>query len=156
MLRTASNTLPCEFTKARYSRVDKVNSPKHSKHTDTTVRENRSVGHDYENILGVITPESDLYDFMPPTRILSEYEEKEDEEIEQGFYRPKDLDVQVIPCEPLKLPQHLKVFVHDRGEVELFPPIKNDPSRKLCKNRYFCMECVAQMVQSAKSNLITH
>ena len=133
MLEIAANTLSCDFTKDRYSRVVRVNPSSKSK-TKENMTETTDVSKEYENIPGVITPGSNVYDFMPPTRVLSGSEEQEEEEIEHGFYRPKALNVNIVPCKPLKFPRHLKVFVHDRGEIELFPPIKRDTSGKLCES----------------------
>ena len=136
MIKIASNTLSCDSTKAKYTQVGKVNSPTESIPEDEIATRNPAVRHAYENISGVITPESDLHDFMPPTRVLSESEKRGEEELEQGFYKSRPLGVHVIPCKPLQLPQQLKVFVHERGEVGLFPPTKKDISGKLCENLF--------------------
>lgn len=76
---------------------------------------------------------SGMYDFTPPTRILSAQEELAEEEIEKGFYQPKELDVRVVSAPAVKLPSQLKAFVYDRGDVRLFPSPSIDSSGKLSK-----------------------
>ena len=133
MLEVASNTMSCDFTKERYSRVGKINKSENLKSQKIISSEKSDHRETYENIPGVITEDSILHDFTPPTIVLSEKEEIEEEEREQGFYRPTELNTHVVPGTPLRLPEHLKVFVHEREEVELFPEIRNDSSGKLCK-----------------------
>lgn len=76
--------------------------------------------------------ENDLYEFMPVKRIMSEKEELRREEIEQGFYRPSEMEINVQPDDvDFHLPLHLKACVHERGDVRLFPTPKKDNADKL-------------------------
>ena len=104
MLKVASNTMSCDFTKARYSRVGKINEPQKLKCRGIISSEKSDETEKYENIPGVITQDSQLLDFTPPTRVLSEKEEIQEEEREQGFYRPKELNTHVVSGESLRLP----------------------------------------------------
>ena len=76
--------------------------------------------------------ENDLYEFMPVKRIMSEKEELRREELEQGFYRPSEMETNVQPDDvDFHLPLHLKACVHERGDVRLFPTPRKDNADKL-------------------------
>ncbi len=130
MLHLAANTPPCEFTLAKYTRVDKVNASKELQPETEPAGEEQRNASEFEDIPGVVTADSDLYEFVPPQRVLAAQEEKEEEELQKGFYRPETSHVHVVPGQAVNLPKHLKAFIHDRGEVELFPPIRHDDTGK--------------------------
>lgn len=78
------------------------------------------------------TLKNDLYEFMPVKRIRSEKEELHREEIEQGFYRPSNIEINIHPDDvDFRLPLHLKACVHERGNVSLFPTPRKDNADKL-------------------------
>ena len=76
--------------------------------------------------------QNDLYEFMPVKRVMSEKEELQREEMQQGFYRPSEFEVKVQPDDAhFQLPPHLKACVHARGNVSLFPTPRKDNADKL-------------------------
>ena len=132
MIETAKTSSPCELTQKKFTKVGR-NSQELPQSGFGSEDKQSFVTESYSNIPGVLTPDSNLHAFMPPKRILSEKEQDQQTEHEEGIYQPKEMNVALEPGAPLKLPEHLKAFVHDRGEVGVFPEIKMHSTGTLCE-----------------------
>lgn len=78
-----------------------------------------------------LSPKTNIYDFMPVKKILSEREQMKLEEVEQNFHRPALIPVEVIPSRPIRFPRSLQPFTVARGDVSSFSPAARDENGKL-------------------------
>ncbi len=123
-IQKASQKVPENTTRTEFNRADA--------NIDNAARSDE-MNSSESPLYRVDDDDSGMYDFMPPTRIMSAREELDEEEVEKGFYQPKKLGVHVVPAPAVRLPSQLKAFVYDRGDVNLFPPPKVDTGGKLSK-----------------------
>lgn len=77
------------------------------------------------------SPKTNIYDFMPVKKILSEREQMKLEEVEQNFHRPALIPVEIIPSRPIRFPRALQPFTVARGDVSSFSPAARDENSKL-------------------------
>lgn len=84
-----------------------------------------------------LSPKTNIYDFMPVKKILSEREQMKQEEVDQNFHRPSLIPVEVIPSRPIRFPRALQPFTVARGDVSSFSPAARDENGKLT---YYLMD----------------
>lgn len=61
-----------------------------------------------------------LHTFMPVMKVYSEKQLLREEEEKQCIYVPKDI-VKTVPCSSTSLPENLKLYTYDLGNVNSFP-----------------------------------
>lgn len=76
----------------------------------------------------------DLYSsFVPAQKVYSDKQLLKDQEVSQNIYEPLNIEVPVIEDSMIRIPKHLKVFIHRLGDVSDFPAPKKDKSGLLGK-----------------------
>ena len=61
-----------------------------------------------------------LYSFLPVKKVYSEKQLLRQEEEQQSIYMPKDI-VKTVPCSSTRLPENLKLYTYDLGNINSFP-----------------------------------
>ncbi|XP_064606319.1 5-methylcytosine rRNA methyltransferase NSUN4-like isoform X2 [Liolophura sinensis] len=83
----------------------------------------------------------DLYSsFIPAQKVYSDRQLLKDQEVSQSIYEPLNIEVPVIEDSMIKIPKHLKVFVHPFGDVSDFPAPKRDQCGML---EYYLMDAAS-------------
>jgi len=97
-------------------------------------------------------PNTNLFEFMPVRKVLSEREQMKIDEFEQNIHRPAVLPVNIIPHGPLHFPHTLQPFAVERGDITAFEPAGRDSSGKLSEWKLFYNELRSQSWMSADPN----
>lgn len=69
---------------------------------------------------------TDIYQYMPVKRVISEEERLLAEEQRQSVYEPDDIEVSIIEESSIQIPASLKAYCYEKGDVTLFPPPPKD------------------------------
>ncbi|XP_046334446.1 5-methylcytosine rRNA methyltransferase NSUN4-like isoform X2 [Haliotis rufescens] len=73
-----------------------------------------------------LNPDTNLSEFMPVDKVYSEKEVLKMAEVQQSMFEPRDIQVSTVTPTPTVLPQELRVYAFNKGDVSAFPAPKLD------------------------------
>ncbi|XP_067674691.1 5-methylcytosine rRNA methyltransferase NSUN4-like [Haliotis asinina] len=73
-----------------------------------------------------LNPDTNLSEFMPVDKVYSEKEILKMAEVELSMFEPRDIQVSTVTSIPPTLPEELRIYAFNKGDVSTFPAPKLD------------------------------
>lgn len=99
---------------------------------------NRELKHTEDDLIDPLSlnPDTNLSEFMPVDKVYSEKEVLKMAEVQQSMFEPRDIQVSTVTPTPTALPQELRVYAFNKGDVSAFPAPKLDSTNLMGECAY--------------------